>query len=302
MSNTNDKIKEALLSLGYSGGLNDMYLSYLKDQATSGGYNDAEFSLYQDILAIASPKALMDKKYQYGIDNAFTGGISDITNSVWAGGGIQTAPEYPFLESYTVGSASAVTNSYAFTAPSGVTTGDLLIAFYTSSYASAPATVSVGTGWTTCGSRGGGGLGITVFAKIATGSDGLTVLNAASGSGRNRGVMLRYSGVSLVTNKTFSAGVASAISNTSHTTTAVTPSPAQDKYTAMVFAAYIGAVSLTPSAGPSGFTLAAQAVPALSNEPGFSVWIKETTDSTTTPGNYTIASSTWNNLTGAFWV
>jgi hypothetical protein len=98
--------------------------------------------------------------------------------SDWAG----PPPPAPVLESQTVANLGFA-SSWSITAPGGIQTGDLLLALV-STYAGGQVPATTSTGWTRIAelnSSSGSGMKSSLFAKIATASNALTVsVNALS--------------------------------------------------------------------------------------------------------------------------
>lgn len=92
------------------------------------------------------------------------------------GGGASSPPKLETTSTYTTGGASLSTHNV--TLPSGIVAGDFLVAaFYNDTSATASA-----SGWTTVGTanRDSAGDRLTVFSRIATGSDTLSVITSSA--------------------------------------------------------------------------------------------------------------------------
>jgi hypothetical protein len=147
--------------------------------------------------------------------------------------------------------ASSAVGSVTITAPAGLASGDLMLAFVAQNTASLPPVSAAPAGWTTVLERDdGGSIGGSVYYRIATSADlaGTTSYTwTFSGSARSGGLILAFSGVAASSSIVTSASQANAGSGY-YTAPSVTPGVANTELV-VLFAADDGNGGMNSPAG-----------------------------------------------------
>ncbi len=148
---------------------------------TTGSAEGCEIMIF-DISSSTNPV------YTAGLDkNGLANGTSsslvydlEVANGhlyVGGSGEVPAASGFPTVESTSSDNSGGNQTSTSITMPSGVTTGDLLIVFFTKDGSASPTGIT-GTGWTTINSSDPGFVNMRIYWKVADGSDTLTVNHA----------------------------------------------------------------------------------------------------------------------------
>jgi hypothetical protein len=199
-----------------------------------------------------------------------------------------TNTDAPVVESRASARTTGNATSHPITLPSGVTAGDLILAFF--SVDGNPTVSTTSTGWNKLGQRSNSNV-VTgaVFWKIATGSNSLTLTTSASEESSH--VTLRVSGVK------FPAAIASASSDGSSTNSdpAQGTTSATDSRGRLWVVSRAGDSNVVATVAPSGYdNLQTQAA---NTTAGASTNTAEKTTSGTAasedPGTFTSASEQW---------
>lgn len=205
-------------------------------------------------------------------------------------------PPAPVLASQTVANLGFAT-SWSITAPSGVAAGNLLLVLV-STYAGGQTPATTSTGWTRIAqldSALGAGMKSSLFAKIATGSDALTVNVNASSNTFGAYSYWRITGCDAVSK-------VSATSKENGTTTATIPfdehAPGDGLLERLWIAAtsWAGTVGITVSAFPAGYGSTQQSGAAAgTNRMVAASSVRTRQASAETPGNMTLTGNSERN-------
>ncbi len=102
----------------------------------------------------------------------------------------------PVLESFTSAFTSATATSITLTKPTGVVSGDLLLAFIIQDVAFKG--TDTPSGWTELSTLTGGGIVGIIYYRISDGTEGTTLVVSGSGDRRRTGFYVRISGADTV--------------------------------------------------------------------------------------------------------
>lgn len=199
------------------------------------------------------------------------------------------SPPAPVVASQSAANMAFGT-SWSPTLPSGIQSGDLLLSIiFTGASFTDPAVTS---GWTILDTElGVSGPNVVIAAKMATGSDSLTLSTNVLTSNWASHVSFRITGASAITDVEY-AYSAAGTSATTVSFSALTPSGGLAERLWLAVYGWLGDGTADVSAAPSGYSNAQDTAPvAATNKPAAASARKTALSSSETPGNATLSAN-----------